>query len=311
MKLILLLFSALLIHTIYSQTGSIPQEKLIETDTITVHLELPQYVVQVYNLDDDLFNQRIKIYAIGDSNIIQTFDLVEVCCLDMYEDLIDINFDGYKDLKVSGFWNNWHTGATSFWLFNSELKIFEKSEEFSDFGDIEISEENQTISNWGGTAGYNKYSWSEIYKVVNNHLVIIEEQHSYKYDKERKVLQGDTLVTVSKSYVEEKYDSAGKQIDGNLVHNLWIIRDEDLIYGKLRPVKEVYQWLYEGDNPENIGERLVQEDWNMENTFILEKEIWYEYSVDEFNNIYVQETIGDYINGKWESQKMLPKLLNE
>jgi len=294
----LLLLSILLTSSIYSQSDINDEKKPVKTDTITVNPELPQYIVNVYTNDEDGWDSIIKIYTVGDTTLLQSFDL-DPCCLNLYDELIDINFDGYNDLEISGFWHNWITGVSSFWLFNPELGVFEKSDEFADFGEFTIDKENQTITRWAATAGYDKYSWSSIYKVVNHHLVLIEEEESYRYDNHRKVLQEDSMVTVSKSYVEEQYDTIGQTIDGFLVHNLWIINTEDMIYGKLRPAKRVWQWEYEGSKPEEVGKRLVEEYWNQHFQFVFEKEIVYEYSKDENNNIYVQETVGDIINGEW------------
>lgn len=300
-----LLLSILLTSSIYSQSELNDEEKLIKTDTITVNPELPQYIVKVYTNDEDESDSIIKIYTVGDTTLLQSFDL-DHCCLNLYDELIDINFDGYNDLEISGFWHNWITGVSSFWLFNPELKVFEKSDEFAEFGEITIDKENQIITHWVATAGYDKNSWSSTYKVVDNHLILIEEEEWYRYDGYRKVLQGDSMVTVSRSYVEEKQDSMGTRIDNLVVHYLFIINTENLIYGKLRPVKRVWQWEYEGSKPEEVGKRLVQEYWNQPFQFVFEKEIVYEYSKDENNNIYVQETVGDIINGEWVT-KSKPK----
>lgn len=116
------------------------------------------------------------------------------------------------------------------------------------------------------------------------------------------------MVIVSRSYVEEKHNSLGKEIESFLVHDLWLIITEDMIYGKLRPVKKVWQWKYEGSTPEEVGKRLIQEYWNQEYNFIFEKETTYSYSMDENNNIYVYETIGDIINENWTTE-IKPKYL--
>lgn len=300
-------FSAI---NIYSQIDSSANLKLIDADTITVNPELPQYILKVYEPDDDEWESIVKIHTIEDTTLIQSF-VLDYGSLSTYEELKDINFDGYNDLEVLEYGHNITVETSSFWLFNPDLKIFERSEEFSGLNDVEINKENQTIYCFGTTAGHNKYFWSSTYKVIDHHLVLIEEEDSYQYDNQRNVLQGGSMVTVSRSYVEEKHDSLGKEIDNFFVHDLWLIINENMIYGKLRPVKKVWQWIFEGSNPKEVGKRLVQEYWNQEYNFIFEKEITYSYSMDENNNIYIQETIGDIIDGEWDTVTKPKYLLKE
>jgi hypothetical protein len=300
-----LLILILTVNIIYPQSGIEKEEKLISTDTITVNPELPQHIIKVYSSDKDEWESIVKINAVGDTTLLQSFGF-ENGELNMDDDLKDINFDGYNDLEIISFFSRTLNTISSFWLFNPKLKIFEESDEFSEFGDIKIDKKNQTIRSWGLTTGNDKSSWSSTYKVVSHHLVLIEDEEWYRYEHEKKALQGDSMVTVSKSYVEKKYDSAEKQIGNLLLQYCWIINTEEMIYGKLRPVKRVWQWLYEGSNSEEVNKRLVQEHWGQE--FVFEKEIRYEYSMDEDNNIYVQETVGDIINGEWVTQTK-PKAL--
>ena len=68
---------------------------------------------------------------------------------------------------------------------------------------------------------------------------------------------------------------------------------------------------YDGSEPGKFGKRLVQEMWAMDYVYVFEKEIRYEYSKDENDNIYVQEIVGDIINGEWTEQTKPKTLLKE
>ncbi|MDZ7626612.1 MAG: hypothetical protein U5J96_19450 [Ignavibacteriaceae bacterium] len=253
MKAFLLLFSVLIIHTIYSQTEPNDELKLIETDTISVNPQLPQYVLKIYETNNDDRESIVKIYVIGDTTLVQTIFL-EYGRLNTYDEWIDINFDGYNDLQVTGFWQHTINSSSSFWLFNYKLKIFEESEEFSDFDDLTINKKNQTITNWGASVGWNKAGWSSTYQVVDNHLVLIEDEYSYQFDHYRKILDGDSLITVSKSYAESILEQS--ENDGKLVSELlWIITEEEMIYNKLRPIRKTWQWEFEGEGPEELYEK--------------------------------------------------------
>ena len=298
------------VNMVFPQSDVHNHLELTETDTITVNPELPQYVVKIYTKDENHWDTTVKIYVVGDTALVQSFDPNE-CCLNIDDSLIDINFDGYNDLQITGSWHNTIYTASSFWLFNPESKKFEESEEFSEFDEIEVNKENRTITSYAASAGNDKNGWSQTYKVVNNHLVLITEDKSYRYDREKKELQGDSMVTIYKTYEEGKYDSLGYEINGILLHNLSIINTENLIYGKLRPIKKVWQWYYDGSEPGKFGKRLVQEMWAMDYVYVFEKEIRYEYSKDENENIYVQEIVGDIINGEWTEQTKPKTLLKE
>lgn len=123
--------------SIQAQTGD-NNEILIQSDTITVNPELPPLIIMIYEANNNKWESILKIYAIGDTTLLQTI-VLDYGVFNTYEELKDINFDGYNDLEILEFGHNIIVETSSFWLFNSDLKIFERSEEFSGLHDVEIN----------------------------------------------------------------------------------------------------------------------------------------------------------------------------
>ncbi|MGB5288287.1 MAG: hypothetical protein WBN42_07320 [Ignavibacteriaceae bacterium] len=296
MKALLFLLPVLVIYTTYSQNESNGILKLVDTDTITVNPELPQYILQVYETDDDEWTSVVKIYVIGYTTSVQTIYL-NYGRLNTYDEMKDINFDGYNDLEVIDYWGNSQNTFSSFWLFNTNSKLFEESKEFSGFGDITIDKENQTINSWGASIGWNMAASSSTYKVVDNHLVIIEDEYSCKFDSYKKVLKGDSFVTVSRTSAESIEIPSKKEGDyGPDV--LWIVTEEEMIYGILRSIRKTWQWEYEGERIKELYEKGILRYSEFGPTYRLEREIIYDYSMDEDNDLFVEESVTEVVDGE-------------
>src|ERR1700690_2958000 len=92
----------------------------VHYDTISVHPSLPKYVIQwtdsIFDVPDEP-SHRMKyvIHQIDNDTISQTIEEVGFWPHD-YE-VIDVNFDGYKDLQINGDPEQL-SSSSDVWLFN-------------------------------------------------------------------------------------------------------------------------------------------------------------------------------------------------
>ena len=154
-----------------------PEEIAREAETVfkfKIHPSLPIYVFHVYMDPESLIPQRIEISKEGDPSIIQTLTLSVPEPTGI--EALDMNFDGYLDIRLLVF--RGATGNVGFihWLFDKEKGIFVSSEELDKLANASPIPETKTLAthwNLGGAGGcYER----ELYKWENGRLVLVRSE---------------------------------------------------------------------------------------------------------------------------------------
>lgn len=94
--------------------------------------------------------------------------------INFFDNLEDLNFDGFKDFSIYSRGSNASTSMTNIYIFNNKTKQFEHSEELSDTSIEELDSINKTLITksfwwlWGGPSGActKKHYFDEFGKVI-------------------------------------------------------------------------------------------------------------------------------------------------
>ncbi len=126
---------------------------------------------------DDKIQYLIELRNSTDSSLFQSIiDTVDFCW-GAHIELIDINFDGYLDVKlVSGESPAYADQSYRFWLFDQKKHRYFYNEEFSNiYGQLVTDSLSKTI-----TCTFRETCsvciTQDVYKISNNHLKLIEHQ---------------------------------------------------------------------------------------------------------------------------------------
>jgi hypothetical protein len=162
---------------------------------VEIHPSLPKFLMHLIDRDG-----RCYKLIILDNNSADTVQIIE----DYHEgidfwgediedrkalDFIDVNFDGYRDIKVLDNQGNTTNVDYKFWVFNPKRKVFEYNEQISDLlgCNPSINTSTKTFTTGGvlGCVGM-CYSWST-YKFIDGKPVLIErESQDFKEDANAK-----------------------------------------------------------------------------------------------------------------------------
>jgi hypothetical protein len=127
--------------------------------------------------------------------------------------LVDLNFDGYRDLYVLTNWGATGNDQGCIWLYDPGTKRFGYSPEFSNLGTFTLDPAHKTIITWsnGGMAG--AVHSADKYKVDSNRPVLIyNERQDWDMEKKQfhcmvKELRGSQMVTIHDEWGRTGLDS--------------------------------------------------------------------------------------------------------
>ena len=180
----LLFFSKVVFSQIYGET--ITTILYDSTYEININSQLPPLtgIFKIIELQDGEAYSTIYNLRFINSNDNSVFcELIDTVLDFSYWpdfDLVDINFDGFKDI-----WTVIHRDVKAqesykFWIFNNKQNIFEPNLEYSSLlsCNLEINPEDSTIFSGcsGGCAG--RCGEGRLYKVETNHLILIEDSNT-------------------------------------------------------------------------------------------------------------------------------------
>jgi hypothetical protein len=296
-----ILISAFLLFPILVQAKSSGNtgERILRVDTVIVRQDLPPFVITLSATGEQYDSARISISQEKTGKPLQSI-AVEYSWVSGDLEYMDINFDGYRDIRVMGHGNNAITTTSSFLLFNPQTNAFEESEEYSGFDEIDIDTVNHEISSWSSSVGNRKSNVSSTYKVIGNHLVLVGEEHYNGEDEqeEKKLLNG-VMTIVSRSTSRSATDSIAviNQRDDETA-DLVIVTTEKWVFDSLRVVSEIRKRKYFGANSDSLWKKGIEweDEWGK---FRFERETTYEYSGESNGPLYVDQTVKEVVNGAW------------
>lgn len=234
-KIGLLGFSFLLTNTAYSQIGDDDWPILQDGDTISVHPSLPQFLFKIQydsiKSSSDGNEQWVTVISIYFKDAGQPRQVIRDTN-DVHEPpkVIDINFDGYQDIRVYkrplG-----EVLQSRFYTFNPSKMMFENNREFEVLYDCTIDKDHNQIESIieyiprGGR--------TETYRVDNGHLILIgtEEGNCDTFEKQ----------TTVKGVLQVTSKSEGENIDPDYEPRKRIITDYAWILDSLRISSRVWK----------------------------------------------------------------------
>lgn len=160
-----------------------------ETKKFKIHPALPAYVFRVRWHKDADFIDRIEVQRNGSPKVIQTIEEVEVQSPPPdFEHLQveDVNFDGFKDLKIFGWAGATGNVGYSYWLFNKKKGVFVFHEKLSDLCDPQPEPKTKEVVSYckGGMVGQEyteqTFKWSK----KGNLVLVLEETQTWDDEKE-------------------------------------------------------------------------------------------------------------------------------
>lgn len=208
-KLFLILIIGLLIEPSIAKLNSKKNQKnLFQVKMITdsiVNYKLDKSHIFKFKFyysdstDGPLCLVKIKIYS--NDSLIQTIVTKKVILGSIKQQLIDYNFDGYKDISVR---YNCGSGGCAYWIwkYNKTDKKYHYAKEISEMLGLNIDEPNKNIVfNYRG--GFEEQHWST-YKYVDDKLIFV------KGLLEKRAVSSDTI------FIEKVYK---RKVNGKYVYN--------------------------------------------------------------------------------------------
>jgi len=183
------------------------EQKWTRTKKDTIHQTLPEFVFKLIGEaleEDEIVRKAIEISRDNKSEPFQTLFLVSEefdendPALDL--EIEDVNFDGYKDIRMVEFRPAGPNIPYLYWLFDPKTEQFFSNEAFSKITSPEVDVEKQLIkSSWRGSAAH--YGTSH-YKVIDNKPILVwQEEEIYLDEQQVKVTVqervGDEMKIVS------------------------------------------------------------------------------------------------------------------
>ena len=187
-------------------------DEMDETKAFRIHTALPAYVFSLHWRKNSDYIDRIEVHREGDQKVIQTIEDAELQTPPPgFEHLQveDINFDGYKDLKIFGWAGATGNVGYSYWLFQKKTGRFVFHEKLSDLCDPEPNQKTKEIISYckGGMVGQEyteqTFKWSKKGKLI----LVREERQEWVDEKEHflktiKIRRRGKLTIISRDIVE-------------------------------------------------------------------------------------------------------------
>lgn len=155
-----------------------------------INRNLPAYRFTIHGDPETRIATRIIITDTATNKVIQDFD-VATECEDMeprpdndFFTLVDMNFDGYKDIGLLTSWGATGNTYTSYWLFDPRTGTFVFSKEFSGLGTETLDPKTKQITTHsnGGHAGM---IFSESTYVVKDNKPVLIREVNQDYDEKK------------------------------------------------------------------------------------------------------------------------------
>ncbi len=196
---------------------------------------------------------------------------------------MDINFDGYSDLKIEG--EEYEYGiASTIYLFDISKMIFVFDEEFEGLTNLSVDPIEQEISTSEEFPGGRETNYCS-YKFRNGHLKLTYSDEHYDNVETIMGLIDDSLRVVKQIEVPDENADPPTYITSKLVDD------------SLRVVSKVTKQTidYSTDDQKRNGVVMHGEDF----TWVLLKEEIYDYSTDEYGKHLVDITLKEAKHGHW------------
>ncbi|VBB08170.1 Hypothetical protein LUCI_3435 [Lucifera butyrica] len=171
-------------------TGNYAQEKnevLLERVTERIHPSLPEFIFSIYGQEKSGYDHFYRIRKITikradqPEKVLQeiifdktaTLDFPKVYDINTSFIVEDINFDGYKDIRLQ----LWHPAGPNipyyYWIWDKDASTFIQNKELEQITSPKVDIANQTIISYvrDGAATYYKRT----YKYLDGHIQLIKE----------------------------------------------------------------------------------------------------------------------------------------
>ncbi len=263
-------------------------ENETKIDTVLIAHGLPPYIIKHTFPRESSFHatvNRFDIFQINNPKIHQTI-------LDTGDEvhnfeLVDINFDGYNDLKIEA-GNVEYSEFSTIYLFDTSKMIFVFNEEFSGHPNLSVNPNKQEINTFEQFFR-GRESEECSYKFLDGHLKMIYRDHYSENVSTIENLVDDSLIVVKRIIISD--DS----INTPTFTTYERVDDTLQIVSKITKVGFEYATDDQKRNGVNVSEEHLP--W-----FLLKEKI-YDYSTDEHGKKFVDITIKEAKAGKWVMKK--------
>jgi len=169
-----------ILATPIAKAQKIESKESEEVFEFVIHPQIPPMKFKLIWRSDWHVVERIEIYKSDQSDPIQILQSrmdAEPYQNSNYFQPEDINFDGYKDIKLLIWWGVTGNEGYDFWLFDPNAEKFIFNSQLSKAGNPRPNEKTKELVNsWvGGMAG--KVYGKETYKFIEGKLILIKEEH--------------------------------------------------------------------------------------------------------------------------------------
>jgi hypothetical protein len=257
-------------------------------DTVTIAPSLPRYIFNhTFPTETEVNNtvNRFDISQVGHPIIQQTI-LDTGSYVHGYE-LMDINFDGYSDLKIQGSYEEYGE-LSSVYLFDPSSMLFVFCDELSGLSNLSVdSIEKEVTSSTQFPRGTETEECS--YKFQGGHFRLIYSDYYSDNVRTIEELRDDSLITVKRIVTTEE------------TANTPTFTTYQLIDDSLRVVQRETQVGidYASVSQKRNGILTNDDHWQC---YFLKKET-YTYSADEHGRKYVEVTVEEARDGRWKTLK--------
>jgi hypothetical protein len=227
------------------------------------------------------YYQSYQFFRFGESTPLQTI-ADSGLSIHKYE-LVDLNRDGYRDLKIEGDWYNLLC-PSYVWLFDPDSSRFEYCEVLSGTDQLEV-DENGVYSTWaqstGGRGGY-----GEKFILEKGRKRVIESEDQNFFDYEKKALVNGQLVVVAQGIM-----------DGALIDQTIKVTSKQFLFDSLRIVSE--RVLHPTEESSELAgldpAALISEPFGQ---FVLRSETTFSYEPKSDGKLQVRKTVRRLVGKK-------------
>ncbi|RKZ78167.1 MAG: hypothetical protein DRR19_26890 [Candidatus Parabeggiatoa sp. nov. 1] len=178
-----------------------------------IHPTLPEFVFKLVGEPTEPSVVKVKTIEIHRANESMPFQTLQTSATPIFNDnavvgfeLEDMNFDGYRDMRLMAFLSAGPNVPYLYWLFEPQTGQFVSNSAFAEITSPEFdAEKKQIISHWrDGAAHYG----TDYYQVVDDKPILVRQKEEiYQNDETRKVIVrervGDEMKIVSEPTQED------------------------------------------------------------------------------------------------------------
>lgn len=267
----------------------------VSTDTVFVHSGIAPYIVQRKihvgsTRGGKVYIRDYNIFPMGDSASTQS---ISDTCLQLNDDsIVDVNFDGYKDLMLDlDSEEPVNMGQSSnVYPFNPATRKFEYSKTFSGFSELSVNPIDSTLRSQilflGGTG--EDY---QTYKVSGNSLTLIQHEYRTGENYTKEILKDGRAVITEQYQVGKVAPSLASAGWMKLTHSMFE-------KGSLRPVEEwIALRLDDEPTPKQLKTGVVKElRWGK---YLVRWQREISYMFKPRKPLQIKITVHEMKRGKW------------